>query len=296
MSKKNKTKCGKVVFMGEANVGKSSLLNVLVGEVVSIVTGMAGTTRESVRGVLSGDGWQIIFLDTPGMDKKMTRDGLQKFMSKTISGAVAECDIICYVLDALDIRDEYIQKIKNLEAKKPVIVVVNKTDKTNFEKLYPWLEKLNSVRASVVPCSSKTGKNIDLLISEIVKLLPEGEPEFDADEYTDQSAKKMCAEIIRCSLIEHLHAEVPHGVAVQIVKWREKAQEVEIDAEIVCAKPSHKPIIIGKGGAMLKKIGISARKKIEELMDKHIRLNTHVLVRESWRDAKDVKKYLNSES
>ena len=296
MSKKKANKCGSVVFMGEPNVGKSSLLNALVGEQVSIVAGMAGTTRESVRGYLSGDGWQIVFLDTPGMDKKTVRDGLQKLMSKNISGAVTESDVICYVLDALDIQDEYIQKIRNLKDKKPLIVVVNKIDRTNFEKLYPNLQKLNELGLVVVPCSSKTGKNMDVLIQDIVKHLPEGSAEFNEEEFTDQSVRKICAEIIRGALIEYLRQEVPHGVAVKIVVFNEKPKEIEIDAEIICAKPSHKPIIIGKGGAMLKKVGISARKKIEELTGKHIRLSTHVLVRENWRDSKEVKKYLNSES
>ena len=288
-----KHRCGKVVFMGEPNVGKSSLLNALVGEDVSIVTEMAGTTRESVRGYLTGEGWQIVFLDTPGMDnRKEYRDSLAKYMGKSISNAVAECDVICYVLEATDIKDAYIQKIRNLQDKKPLIVVVNKVDKSNFEKLYPHLAKLNGVGHAVVPVSAKSGHNLNVLKDEIVKSLPEGSAIFDADEYTDQSVKKMCAEIIRGALINNLQKEIPHGLAVRIVKFAETNKEVDINAEILCKKPSHKPIIIGKKGTVLKAVGIEARKKIEELIGKHVRLNTHVLVKENWREAGNVEEFL----
>ena len=288
-----KHKCGKVVFMGEPNVGKSSLLNALVGEDVSIVTDMAGTTRESVRGFLTSEGWQIIFLDTPGMDnRKDYRDSLAKYMGKSISNAVAECDVICYVLEATDVRDEYIQKIRNLQDKKPLIVVVNKVDRSNFEKLYPHLAKLNGVGVSVIPVSAKSGENLNVLRDEIIKFLPEGSAIFDADEYTDQSVKKMCGEIIRGALINNLQKEIPHGLAVRIVKFAEANKEVDINAEILCKKPSHKPIIIGKKGAVLKAVGIEARKKIEELVGKHVRLNTHVLVKENWRESGSVEEFL----
>lgn len=279
----NKHKCGSVVFIGEPNVGKSSLLNALVGEAVSIVTDMPGTTREQIRGVLNGDGFQIIFLDTPGMGK--ARTDLDRFMNKNISLAHAEADVICYVLDAVDFKN--IEKIKNFS--KPVIVAVNKTDKTSFEKLYPKLQLLNDNKAvAIIPVSAKTRFNLDVLVSEIIKLLPEGKKQFADDEYTDQATRKMCTEIIRGELIKRLQREVPHGLAVDITQWKETEKELEICADIIVSKQSHKPIVIGKRGVMLKDVGTAARKQIEELTAKHVRLNTHVLVREGWKDKGDV--------
>jgi len=285
-------KVGRVVFIGEPNVGKSSLLNALVGESVSIVTDMPGTTREEVRGMRNG----ITFLDTPGMGRSKT--SLDKFMNKSISSAHASADVIVFVLDATDFKG--FEKIGNFS--KPVIVAVNKTDKTNFEKLYPKLQLLTTKAAAIVPCSAKTGFNLDVLVAEIVKLLPEGTKEFGDDDYTDQSLRKMCAEIVRGELIKRLKADVPHGLAVTITSWREQAKNsplnrrggtagdgvVEIDAEIIVAKQSHKPIVIGKKGTMLKDAGIAARKQIEKLVDKHVRLITHVVVREGWKDKADV--------
>jgi GTP-binding protein Era len=280
-------KSGKVVLLGEPNVGKSSLLNKLVGEPVSAVTPMAGTTREQIRGYRTDDGFQIIFLDTPGMGKGRARTGLDKFMNKSISRAVAEADVICYVLDATAFGRSDIQKIVNLRDKRPIVVAVNKSDKTNYAKLYPKLAGLNAldfVRA-IVPVSAVHGENLDALVSEIVKTLPEGTREADTDEYTDRSVRQMCAEILRAQLIKTLSAEIPHGIAVRVTRFTEKSSDIEIDAEIICAKPNHKPIIIGKRGAVLKSVGTAARREMEKLTGRHVRLNTHVLVREGWKDS-----------
>jgi len=293
-------KKGSAAFIGEPNVGKSSLVNALVGESVSIVTEMAGTTRETPHGYVTGSGFKLTLIDTPGMhNKKMGKDALAKAMNKNISGAVREADVLCYVLDAGDIRDEYIQKIKNLlsqnsasgtnspRSKPNLIVVVNKTDKSNYRKLYPQLDKLNGLGVAVVPTSCKTGMNLDVLIQEIVKLLPEAEQITDSGDdeiYTNQTIRKMCSEIIRGELIKRLHSEVPHGIAVEITVFRESAGEIEINAEIYCVKAGHKPIIIGKNGAVLKAAGIESRRQIEKLCGKHVKLKTHVLVREGWRD------------
>jgi len=272
-------RCGKVVFIGEPNVGKSSLLNALVGEAVSIVTDMPGTTREQIRGVMNGDGFQVVFLDTPGMGK--ARTDLDRFMNKSISLAHAEADVIVFVLDATNFKG--FEKVGNFT--KPVIVAVNKTDRSSFEKLYPKLQLLDSrVVKAIVPVSAKTGYNLDVLVAEIVKLLPEGGKQFAEDEFTDQSLRKICAEIIRGELIKRLSAEIPHGLAVNVVEWKESGKDLEIKAEIIASKQSHKPIVIGKKGAVLKDVGIAARKQIEELTEKHVRLNTHVIVREGWKD------------
>lgn len=290
-------KCGKVVFIGEPNVGKSSLLNALVGENISIVTDMPGTTREEIRGILNStddicermglairDEFQIVFLDTPGMGKAKKSD-LDHFMNKSISGAHAAADVICYVLDATNFQN--IERIGNFT--KPVVVAVNKADRTNFEKLYPKLQLLGNLNAAaIVPVSAKSGFNLDALVTEIIKLLPMGEKQFNDDEYTDQSQRKMCAEIVRGELVKRLSKEVPHGLAVKITEWKEQGKKLEIKAEIIVAKPSHKPIVIGKKGTMLKEVGIAARKQIEELTEKHVRLDTFVIIREGWKDKDNV--------
>ena len=276
-------RCGRVAFIGEPNVGKSSLLNALVGENVSIVTDMPGTTREEIRGVLNDDGFQIVFLDTPGMGKSKT--GLDRFMNKSISAAHASADVIVFVLDAANFRGA--EKIGNFT--KPVVVAVNKTDKTNFEKLYPKLALLDASKtAAIVPVSAKTGENLDALVAEIVKLLPEGEKVFGDDEFTGQPLRKMAAEIIRGELINRLAKEVPHGLAVSVADWHETAREIQIRAEIIVEKQNHKPIVIGRRGALLKDVGIAARAQIETLTEKHVRLETRVFVREGWKDKKSV--------
>ena len=276
--------------MGEPNVGKSSLINALVKEQVSVVTQTPGTTREQIRGILTGNGYQIVFLDTPGMNS--SDDTLGKFMRKSISAAVAGSDVIVYVVDATEPGFAgQIQKIRNYEGKStPVIVAVSKTDKTTLEKLYPKLGAMNTLGyvKAIVPVSAVTGFNLNILVDEVVKVLPVGTKRFDKDFFTDQSVRKMCGEILRGELFKLLRAEVPHGVAVNITEWVEKPDGVDINADILCQKESHKPIIIGKGGAMLKAAGVEARKAMEELLGKHVRLNTNVLVREKWRDKKEM--------
>ncbi|MCL2851299.1 MAG: GTPase Era [Firmicutes bacterium] len=298
-------KIGRVVLIGEPNVGKSSIVNAIVGEQVSVVTDVAGTTRGEILGIksgvnLSGFSYQIIFLDTPGM-LKQKKNLFDKQMAKAISTALASADIILYVLDATNIKDEFIAKIKNYEKTgKPLIIAVNKTDKTNFVKLYPKLDRLNKldfVRA-IIPTSCKTENNINVLESEIAKIILEHSlgcsvSGFDSELYTTQSVKEMSVEIIRGELLKNLFDEIPHGIFVNIAKWKETEIEIEIDAEIYCEKPSHKPIIIGKKGNVLKQIGISSRRKIEELVEKHVKLYTRVLVREDWKNKNE---FLNGDN
>jgi GTP-binding protein Era len=281
-------KFGTIVLMGEPNVGKSSLVNALTGEPVAVVTDMAGTTREQIRGILTGDDWQAVFVDTPGMNKAHT--SLDKFMNKSISNALANSDIILYVLDATDIAPQYIQKIKNLRDKKPIIVAVNKVDRVKMENLYPKLAELNELSfvKAIVPTSCTREKNIQALRTEIIKLLPAGAAQHEADDFTTQPMKKMAEEIVRAELIKALRAEIPHGIAVQVVKYTDKPKEAYIKADIICAKQSHKPMVIGKKGSVLKAVGIAARKQLQEVTGKHIRLETFVVVREGWKDKSDV--------
>ena len=274
----------KVVLLGEPNVGKSSLLNALINEHVSIVTDMAGTTRDKIRGYIDN----IEIIDTPGMHK--AGHTLGKHMRKSISVAVADAELIIYVLDALDFTKKDIEKISNYRDKQSVIVAVNKADKSTLEKLYPKLAQLNDldfVRA-IIPVSAKTGFNIDILRAEIAKNSPSLEKEATNELYTDQNIRSMSAELIRMALIKNLRSEIPHGVAVLITKFKETSDTTEIHADIICEKPSHKPIIIGKGGKTLKEIGSMARTEIEILLDTHVKLFTHVIVREDWKNSKEI--------
>ena len=284
-----KHKFGKVVLIGEPNVGKSSLVNKIVRGAVSVVTDIPGTTREQIRGIKTTPNYQIVFMDTPGMHA--ARNSLQKFMSKSISHALAEADLILYVLDATDIKEEHLNKIKNYEKTgKPLVLAINKADKTNFEKLYPTLEKVKSLSfiKETIPTSAKSGFNIDVLEQEIAKHLPTGKSVYEQDDFTTQTTRRMVEEIIRGALLELLDREIPHGIAVSINKFEERPKEIEIHADIICEKTSHRPIIIGKKGENLKAAGISARSGIQKLVGRHVKLYTHVVVREGWRDKKNM--------
>jgi len=278
---------GRVALLGEPNTGKSSIVNAIVGEDVSIVSDKAGTTRDEIIGIKSGENYQIIFLDTPGMLKKQNL--LDKAMAKSISNAVASADVILYVLDATDIRDEYIRKIENHAGKKPIIIAVNKTDRSTHAKLYPKLGRLNVLQgiSAIVPVSAKTNFNIDVLEDEIAKALPQGDAQYEEDDFTTQATRKMAEEIIREQLLHMLRAELPHGIAVKIMNWKETSKQIEINAEIYCINARHKPMIIGKKGSVLKQVGIGARARLQELTGKHVKLYTHVLVREDWKNKKE---------
>ncbi|MDR0462113.1 MAG: GTPase Era [Christensenellaceae bacterium] len=277
----------RVALIGAPNVGKSSLLNALVGEKTSIVTGLAGTTRDQIRGFVDN----LEISDTPGI---MQGDRvLEKHMRKSISNAVQSADIIVYVVDAGLIDFSDLQKITNYQSKQiPIIVAVNKIDKTPRVILLAGLEKLAKLYfvSAVVPVSAKTGAQIGTLLDEIKKACPQGTPSESLadDTYTDQTVRQMSAEIIRESIIKNTRDEIPHGVAVIITQFTESSKSTEIHADIVCEKQSHKPIIIGHGGAMLKKIGIQARIEIEKLTGTSAKLYTHVIVRPDWKDDKDL--------
>jgi len=305
----------KVVLLGDPNVGKSSLLNALIDEPVSIVTDMAGTTRDQIRGYINN----IEIIDTPGMHKnprcarnlaplgRNSGHTLGRHMRKSISTAVASAEVIVYVLDATNFTEQDIAKISNYRDKqqpvrtplrenlaplRSVIIAVNKTDKTNIERLYPKLEQLNKLDfvKAIIPVSAKTGFNIEVLLRELHAVCESSTAQVapDPDTFTDQTVRQMSAEIIRKYLIENLHSEIPHSVAVLITHFKELADNTEIHADIICEKPSHKPIIIGKGGATLKKIGTQARTEIEKLLDTHVQLLTHVIVREDWKNSREI--------
>ena len=282
----NKRKSGFVAIIGRPNVGKSTIVNALVGMKVSITGPKAQTTRNKILGILTEDNYQIVFVDTPGMLKPTNKLG--QYMKKTIDTALSGNDIILIVLDGTDIKEadyELVEKYSNADV--PVFVVINKTDIATFEKVYPKLERLNQFTnvKEFVSVSAKTGKNLDELKQKIVKYLPASQFMFDEGDVTDKSVKFISAEIVREKALLYLQQEIPHGIAVDIPKFTEGKKLVTIDADIIASKEGHKQIIIGKKGEMLKKIGTSARAEIEEMLGKKVLLNLFVKVKENWQDS-----------
>ncbi len=281
-------KSGFVTIIGKANVGKSTLLNALVGEQVAIVSWRPQTTRDKIIGIMNGDNYQAVFVDTPGIHK--AKNELSKFMMKNVESALDGVDIVIYVLNGEKSIDENDIKIINQYAASstPFIVVINKMDVADREKVLGMIDKLKDIEGidSIVPISAMKGKKLDILKERIEANLKEGVQFYPEDMITDKSVRFMVAEIIREKAMKFLGEEVPYGVAVSINLFKERDDSlIDIDADIICEKSAHKPIIIGKGGAMLKKIGSSARVDIEKLLDCKVFLNLWVRVKADWRDS-----------
>ncbi len=280
-----KFKSGFVAVIGKPNVGKSSLVNRLVGELVSITSPKAQTTRNKIFGIKNEKDYQMIFVDTPGVQHTKTKLG--EYMSAVTDKATVDVDAILVVLDATKINTEdykIIERYKNVNC--PVFVVVNKIELTNFEKLYPKLSKLNeySFVKKFITTSALKNQNIDELESELIECLPEGDPYYPIDEYTDKSTRFICSEIIRQKALLFLQEEIPHGLAIDITKFDESGKTIKIDANMITESQRHKQIIIGTNGSMLKKIGTSAREEIEKFFDRKVMLELFVKVRKDWKD------------
>lgn len=280
-------KSGFVSIIGKANVGKSTLLNKLLKQKVSIVSPKPQTTRNKIIGILNGENYQVVFLDTPGMHP--IKNNLDKFMSKQITQAMEGVDLILYVLDGLKpFLDDEIELISSYaNSPTPVILVVNKIDESTMEQLYPKLAKLNILDKvkEIIPLSAKTGKNTDILIEKILENLPEGVCFYPQDEATDKTERFIAGEIIREKALWLLNDEIPHGIAVIIDEFRELDNITRIEATLVCEKESHKQIIIGKAGAMLKEISTKSRLEMEEQFGRKVYLSVWVKVKEKWRDS-----------
>lgn len=266
-------KAGYVAIVGLPNAGKSSLVNTLVGEKVAIISSKPQTTRENIIGIVNGDDHQIILVDTPGVHH--SKNALDKVMMKNVRSAVSGVDLIVYLLDGTKQPDqEEIEYIDHLP--EPKITVKTKIDlkeQKNFK--------------NDIEVSSRTGENVDKLKAMILSYLPTYEQEhyiYDKDFYTDKSIKFLIAEEIREKALNLLRAEVPHGIAVEIIRFYEEEKVVYIDADIVCENERHKGMIIGKGGQTLKKIGSEARNFAEHLLGKKVMLKLFVKVEKNWRD------------
>lgn len=280
-------KSGFVAIVGKANVGKSTLLNCLVNQKVSITSPKPQTTRNKINGILTTKDYQIVFTDTPGIHK--TKNKLDSFMNESIKSGVEGIDCLIFMLDGLKPFEKEDLELINSYVKTlvPVIVVVSKIDKTSFEKLYPKLSSLNALEnvKDIIPISSYRKKNIDVLVESVLKYIPEGEKFYSDDEVTDVSLKFLASEIIREKSLLYLQEEVPHGLAVVIDNFVEGENLLKISATIFCEKPAHKLIIIGKNGEMLKKIGSHAREELEHLTQSKVFLELWVKVKENWRNS-----------
>lgn len=279
-------KSGFVAILGLPNVGKSTLLNAILKEKVSIVSPKPQTTRNKILGILNDEDSQIVFIDTPGIHNSHNK--LDDYMNKAINVAKDDVDVVLFVIDGTKKIGDNVIEILNKYTKNSenVILVVNKIDDTTYAKLYPELSKCNSLEGvkDIVPVSAKKGKNLDELIKVIKSYLKDDIKYFDDDIYTDQSIKFLCGEIIREKALWLLQDELPHGIAIEIAKFNDGENICEIDADIIIEKSSHKQIIIGAGGSMLKNIGIKSRQDIEKVVCKKVMLKLFVKVREDWRN------------
>ena len=276
-----------IAIVGRPNVGKSTLLNAILGEKVAIVSKKPQTTRNRITGIHTVGEDQFVFLDTPGMHKPRTKLG--DFMVKTANQTLGGVDSAILVVEAReavgDIEQGFINRFKSEGL--GAILVINKTDTVrpaNIAKTIAAYAEAFDFDA-VVPISAKSGKGVDIVISECERYLYESDWFFSEDIVTDQPERQVAAEIIREKLLRNLEEEIPHGTAVTIEEWKEKQGVVSIRAEIYCEKASHKGIIIGKGAATIKKIGTYAREDIEKMLGVKVFLDLYVRVKENWRDS-----------
>mgnify|MGYP001123453678 FL=1 len=286
MSDKKPYKAGFVALIGRPNVGKSTLMNRLIGQKIAITSPKPQTTRTSARTILTLEEGQIVFLDTPGIHK--AKDKLGNYMVSVAEHTLEEADVILWLVEPSNFigggERHIIEQLK--KAKAPVILVINKTDTVKKEEVLAFIDTYQKELdfKEIVPVSALKGHNTERLVKCILSYLPEGEPFFDEDMVTDQPMRQVVAELIREKALRSLEDEVPHGIAVSVERMREEKNICHIDATIACEKNSHKGIIIGKDGQMLKKIGSSARHEIEAMMEMKVALKLWVKVKKDWRD------------
>ena len=276
---------GFIAILGRPNVGKSSLMNLFVGEKVAITSNHPQTTRNKLLGVATGDDWQIVFVDTPGLHRPRTKLG--EYMMKAADDAREGVDAVLCVVDGQRIGAGDLTILKDLSAMRcPRFLAVNKIDLVSKEQLMPELAKLNECGFDkIVSVSARTGENVDLLKRMLVEAMPEGPKYFPDDMITDQPERVMCAEIIREKALNNLRDEIPHGIGVEMLEIKKVSDTLtEIHANVYCERASHKSIIIGKQGAMLRTIGSEARADIERLLGTKVMLKLWVKVREDWRN------------
>ncbi|MBQ7986650.1 MAG: GTPase Era [Clostridia bacterium] len=283
----DKFKSGFAAIIGMPNVGKSTLLNLIAGQKIAIISNKPQTTRNKILAIHTTDDYQIVFTDTPGIHKPHNKLG--EFMVKVANESMNEMDVVLFVVDATRPINEMEKEIaRNIDKTGvPAILVINKVDAVKKEDLLPIIADYSSLHefSSIIPLSAKTEDGAELLLKDIEALLPEGPMFYYEDMVTDQPEKQIAAEIIREKMLWLLDKEVPHGIAIEIEKMQELSDITKIYAVIYCEKGSHKGIVIGKNGEMLKRIGQKARADIEEMLDKKVYLELWVRVKNDWRNS-----------
>ena len=286
-------KAGFVNIVGNPNVGKSTLMNLLVGERISIATFKAQTTRHRIMGILNTDDMQIVFSDTPGVLKPNYK--LQESMLNFSQSALSDADILLYVTDTIEKPDknaDFIEKVKNMQV--PVLLLINKIDLSNQDALSEMVEEWHSVlpQAEIIPISAKARFNVDVVMKRIKDLLPDSPPYFGKDQLTDKPARFFVTEIIREKILLYYDKEIPYAVEVVVELFKETEKSIHINAVIYVERESQKGIIIGKQGRALKKVATEARKTLEHFFQKAIFLETFVKVDKDWRSSdKELKNF-----
>ena len=280
-------KSGFICVAGLANAGKSTLTNALVGEKVSIVSWRPQTTRNKLLGIINGDDFQMVLIDTPGIHK--VRNHLGEYMMQAVEKGLKDVDGVVYVIDGTrGLQKEDYEFLEKNAQKVPIVVALNKEDAITKETVFASLEKLSAIEGlhAVVPISAKKADNLESLLDELKSLLPYGVPMYPTDMFTDSTMRFQATEIIREKALYLLDKEVPYGIGVYINKFEEREDKplCEIDADIIVEKQSHKAIVIGKGGEMLKQIATKARKDLEEMIGTQVFLTLYVRVKNEWRD------------
>lgn len=286
-------KSGFISLIGRPNVGKSTLMNCLVGEKIAIISNKPQTTRNKIQGVLTQDDFQVIFIDTPGIHKPKSKLG--EYMMKNTENSLNEIDVILYIVEPSEkigeIDKEILERLQNI--KSPVFLVINKIDTVEKSKLLKIIDNFRSHYnfTEVIPISAIKADNTNTLLESIKKYLPEGPKYFPDDTITDQPERQIVSEIIREKALQLLQEEIPHGIAVEIMSMKKRMNSnnskeiIDVEATIYCEKDSHKGIVIGKNGVMLKEIGTKARYDIERLLGSSIYLQLWVKVKKDWRDS-----------
>ena len=287
------TKTAFVAIVGRPNVGKSSLLNALIGEKVAIVSNKPQTTRTRITGVLTRENTQFVFIDTPGLHKPRTK--LSEYMVKQVNESVADVDVAVLVVEpAGEIQEAEQELMASFQAQRiPAILAINKIDTLDLrEKLMPRILAFSQAHPfeAVVPISALKGDGVDAVLDELEKFAAPSPFFFDEDTLTDQPERVIVAEIVREKLLKNMYDEIPHGVAVTVERMheREEQQLIDIEVQIYCEKESHKGMIIGKGGGMLKRVASQAREDIEHFLRCKVNLKCWVKVREDWRNRENV--------
>jgi len=281
---------GFATIVGRPNVGKSTLLNLLTGEKISIISSKPQTTRNTIKAIVTTDEYQVVFIDTPGIHRPKNKLG--DYMQKSAISTLDEVDVILYMVEATDKTIgpgdmSIIEILKKLS--KPVILLINKVDLVDKPGLLPLIDEYSKAMnfEHIIPISALNIETKELVLNETVKYLPEGPAYYPADMVTDQQERVLVQELIREKILHLISDEVPHGVGVEVILFREKPEKdlIEIHANIYCEKESHKGIIIGKNGDMLKKIGTLARQDAERLLGAKIFLKLWVKTKEDWRNS-----------